>query len=334
MNTQLSRLVSLLKGSGVGLLVVLVSGITLATEVACQGSRLRRLPGVAVVAGPSPPVYVTSILGIQVPLAVGVAPDGSRLYVAEGEGDRTVRVIDLSNQAPLGTLSPPGTEPGTRKPMGVAVAPSGVVYVVDRLPSVVALYSPAGQWLGTLADPPQVSGAWQPLGVAVNAEGKVYVTNGSVRGRAVAGYDVQGRFVSAYGTISEGAATGVSYPAGMALGQNGNMFVSDSNHSRIAVLNQEGDIVASYGGSVGNESLALPRGIFIDRRGFLYVTDAPSHIVKVWDASQEPAKYLFSFGEPGSADGQLLYPNAVAVDSRGRIYVTDTGNDRIQIWAY
>ncbi|MBI4200873.1 MAG: hypothetical protein HY531_01120 [Chloroflexi bacterium] len=287
----------------------------------------------SLVSGPVPPVYVTSILGLQVPMAVGVTPDGTRLYVAEGEGDRTVRVIYLTTQAPPGTLTPPGTEPGTRKPMGIAVASSGVVYVVDRLRTLVDLYDPAGQWLGTLADPPYVSGAWQPLGVAVNAEGEVYVTNGSVSGPAIAEYDAQGRFITTYGTISQGA-TGVSYPNAMALAQNEYMFVSDSNHSRIVVMNTEGNVVTTYGGSVGDDSLALPRGTFIDRRGFCYVTDATSHVVKVWDVTQEPARFLFSFGEQGSADGQLLYPNAVAVDSRGRIYIADTGNDRIQIWAY
>ena len=283
--------------------------------------------------GPTPPAFVTSILGLRVPLAVGVAPDGSRLYVAEGDGDRTVRVIDLSTQAPLAALAPPGTKPGTRKPMGIAVAPNGVVYVVDRLRLAVDMYNPADQWLGTLADPPRLSGMWQPSGVAVNAEGDVYVTNGGVSGPAVAEYDGRSRFVTTYGIVSEGAA-GVSFPSALALGKNGYMFVSDSNHSRIAVLNEQGEIVTTYGGSVGEESLALPRGVFIDQRGFCYVTDATGHVVKVWNVSREPAKFLFSFGEPGSADGQFLYPNAVAVDGRGRIYIADTGNDRVQIWAY
>lgn len=44
--------------------------------------------------------------------------------------------------------------------------------------------------------------------------------------------------------------------------------------------------------------------------------------------------YIDSFGEKGTADGQLSFPNGLGADARGRLYVADWGNDRLQIWSY
>lgn len=306
------------------------------TAIACNpfnNRTVRNLPGVRQIVGPGEPVYQSSILGLSLPQGVAVANDGSRLYVAEGDGDRGIKAIDLNSRTVLGTFVPPGTTSGTRKPMGLAVAPSGVLYSVDRLRLVVDMFDPEGNWLGILPDPDVPGGQWQPLGVVVDSDGLISVTNGSNSGSAVAQYNGNGLFIGTYGLVS-GDTSGLSYPTGMAIGKQGVVWMSDSNNGRIVSLDSDGRIGAAYGRTVGPGSLALPRGIVIDGKGYCYVTDVTSHDVKVWDIDAEPANFLFTFGTGGISDGEFLYPNAIAVDDSGKLYIADTGNDRIQIWSY
>ncbi len=294
---------------------------------------VQRLPGIQAITGPIPPVYTASILGVKMPQSVAVAPDGNRLYVAEGDGDRGVRMVDLRTRTLLGSLTPPETTPGDRKPMSVALGRGGIVYVVDRRRSVVDMYDPTGQWLGMLPEPLNSKGLWEPLAVAVNAEGLVYVTNANPGGPALVEYNGDGRLLTSVGPTG-GNPSPLSFPTGIAMGANGYAFIADSNAGRVVAMDEAGAMVRTYGKTVGLEALALPRGVAIDRRGFMYVTDVTNDDVKVWDISTDPATFLFTFGSSGFADGELLYPNSVAADSNGRIYVADTGNDRVQIWAY
>lgn len=299
-----------------------------------KNRNVRNLPGVQAVTGPIPPIYTSSILGVKLPQAVAVNAEGTLLYVAEGDGDRGVRVLDLRTRGTVQNLFPPDSIPGKRKPMSIALASSGMLFVVDRVRNAVDMYDPQGQWLGILSDPPTAFGRWEPLGVTVSPKGALYVTNANPEGPPLAEYDIAGRFLTA---IEAGGSVPytLSFPTSLAvLGDKDYTFVADSNSGRVVVLDQSAALVATYGRTSGDEALALPRGISIDNRGFVYVADVTSDNVKVWDASTEPAKFLFTFGQSGFADGEFLYPNSVAVDGNRRIYVADTGNDRVQIWRY
>ena len=70
-----------------------------------------------------------------------------------------------------------------------------------------------------------------------------------------------------------------------------------------------------------------PRGVAINQRGEVVVTEWDGHCVLVFSPSGEK---LRSFGTYGSGQGQLNHPYGVAVDGEGNILVTDSDNDRIQ----
>lgn len=304
----------------------------------CQtlpGSRaVRRLPGVAAITGPTPPVFVSNILGLVVPVSVAPSPDNQRLYVAEGDEDREVKIINLSDRTATGALNPPGSDPGKRKPLAIAVGPQGLVFVLDRLRLTVDMYGPDDRWLGTLPDPAQSLGPWEPLGLGVAPDGSVYVLNGAPEGPTLVQYASNGALSRVIQLQASPETAPLAFPSGLAIGQDGNLFISDSNNGRVVVMDQTGRLTQSYGGSIGPEQMAIPRGLVIDGRRRLYVTDSTNHVIKVWDISTNPATFLFDFASGGSADGELLYPNAVAVDSRGVLYVADSGNSRVSLWSY
>lgn len=61
----------------------------------------------------------------------------------------------------------------------------------------------------------------------------------------------------------------------------------------------------------------------------VYITDSKGHRINVYD---KKGKYLFSFGQEGTKEGEFVYPNALALDSQSNIYVGEFQNQRIQIF--
>ena len=72
-----------------------------------------------------------------------------------------------------------------------------------------------------------------------------------------------------------------------------------------------------------------PWGIAVAPNGHTFIADYTSHQIYVFD---EQRKYIRSFGQPGSGNGQLQYPEGIAVDAEGRMYVADYGNHRIEVF--
>jgi uncharacterized protein (TIGR03437 family) len=142
-------------------------------------------------------------------------------------------------------------------------------------------------------------------------------------------------------------------PAGIALGANGNLFVSDSGNNRVL----EYPAGAGYGASairvygqpsmassirasqVSAQTLSGPQGIAVDAASNLYVADAGANRVLIFPNTQNapiagmPATFVLGQPEFGTATGgSIKSPGDVAVDSVGRIYVADRGNNRVLIF--
>ena len=72
-----------------------------------------------------------------------------------------------------------------------------------------------------------------------------------------------------------------------------------------------------------------PLGIAVAPNGHTFIADHTSHQIHVFD---EQRKYIRSFGQPGSGNGQLQQPVGVAVDAEGLVYVADYSNNRIEVF--
>jgi tripartite motif-containing protein 2/3/tripartite motif-containing protein 71 len=70
-----------------------------------------------------------------------------------------------------------------------------------------------------------------------------------------------------------------------------------------------------------------PRGVAINQRGEVVVSECGGHCVSVFSHS---GKKLLSFGTRGSDLGQFNYPREIALDDEGNILVADSRNHRIQ----
>ncbi len=284
------------------------------------------------------PHYLFSVNGPKRPLGIAVNSSGDRLYVTQSDGDRTVLAFDrLGNQ--VAVLKPPAKTGDMHVPVYVAVNPvTQDVYVSDRMAASIYIYSSSGTYRQTFAPQGNLGVDWSPMGLAFDSHGNLYVTN--VAGTApdqsgphqrVFEFAPDGKLTR---TLGEGSK--LNFPNGIAVDSSGNVYVSDSNNSRLLVFTPNGSIAGSISGGQGDSNLALPRGVALDNSGRLYVVDITANMVKMYHSLNGSLvlAYTGSFGSQGSDDGAFEFPNGIAVDTHARIYVADRDNNRVQVWSY
>jgi len=117
-------------------------------------------------------------------------------------------------------------------------------------------------------------------------------------------------------------------PSGVAVDQQGNVYVVDTSGSRVEKLSATGQLLTTFG-QLGPDAASLrrPRGIALDAQGNLYIADTANHRIQRFSAAGEP---LGPWGVIGSGPGEFILPSSLAFDSSGNLYVADTGNHRIQ----
>jgi DNA-binding beta-propeller fold protein YncE len=117
-------------------------------------------------------------------------------------------------------------------------------------------------------------------------------------------------------------------PSGVAVDDQGTIYVVDTGGSRIEKLSPAGQVELTIGRLGPDEAgLRRPRGIALDRSGALYVADTANHRIQRFSALGDP---LGAWGTIGSGPGEFILPTSLAFDSSGDLYVADTGNHRVQ----
>ena len=71
-----------------------------------------------------------------------------------------------------------------------------------------------------------------------------------------------------------------------------------------------------------------PWGVAVGQNGHIFATDYNKHQIHVYDKQR---KYIRSFGQQGSGNGQLFSPTVIAVDHDNRLYIGNYSNNRIEV---
>jgi len=122
------------------------------------------------------------------------------------------------------------------------------------------------------------------------------------------------------------------YPAFLAVGPDGTLFVSDGMNFRIQSFDRTGKFVRAFGAlGDGPGSFARPKGVAVDSEGHVYVADAAFNNVQVFDAN---GRLLLPFAQMGRGAGELWLPLGLAIDRDDHVYVADRYNNRVQIFEY
>ena len=134
----------------------------------------------------------------------------------------------------------------------------------------------------------------------------------------------------------------LSFPSGVAVDNDGNVYISDYYSQRVRRVDTTGTITTiagsgepGYGGDDGTAAearLFFPWGVAADHAGNLYITDSGNHRVRRIDTTGTVATFAGT-GQPGfdqdvglAVETPLASPTGVAVDGSGNLYFSGPFN--------
>lgn len=289
------------------------------------------------------------------PSGVAVDADG-RLYVAE-IGNQVIRTIGVDGVVatvagqPLAQGYVDETAGAVRfsLPRGVAIAPSGKVYVADFSNNVIRVISPngvcttlAGSGLTGTTDGLGAAAQFNgPAAVALNDDGVLYVAD--YNNHAIRKILTNGLVMTIAGSAgTSGTADGAGElarfknPSGLAADHAGNLFVADFNNHTIRKIDANGMVttlagtpgVGGYTNGVGTSAtFSGPTAVTVDDFGTVFVADFTNNVIRAVAPDGTVSTFAGS-GTAGSADGlgtaaTFNRPSCVAVDAGGNLFVTD-----------
>lgn len=119
-------------------------------------------------------------------------------------------------------------------------------------------------------------------------------------------------------------------PSQIAVNQDGKILVSDCYHRIHLIHPDNGRVVKTVGSrGTGPTQFYFPSGIAFNPRNLKLYIVDKCHRVQVFNSD---LTYFTSFGKEGHNLGEFSSPNGIACDSNGRVYVSDSGNYRIQVF--
>ncbi len=183
---------------------------------------------------------------------------------------------------------------------------------------------------------------WSPVGIRFDSEGNLLITNMVATKHSVVVFP-SGSIAEKFSEFSpqvvefgqEGNGSGqFSFPNAVVEDSKGNYYISDGNNGRISVWTSEPSYSGFFGFGSNDQSLNLPRGIWMDVNDRLFVADSVGQYIRVYDVSGEEPAFLYNIGEFGLDDGYFNFPADIFIDGTGRMYVADRKNSRVQVWSY
>lgn len=218
-------------------------------------------------------------------------------------------------------------------PIGIAVAPSGEVYVTDARLRVVR-FNAAGEFLGQWGREGNGPGEFSnPIGVAVGPDGAVYVAD--YEQDRIQQFTATGEFVRAFGRSGAGPGE-FNAPAGLDIDGAGSLYVADFYNHRVQQWGQNGSVerVIGHPGRLGPGALHYPTGVTVDAQGALLVADAYNYQLQWFTADGQFLRrvgyhVLWLWPRPVSSSAGFFVPTDTAVGADGVIHVADSGNHRV-----
>lgn len=307
----------------------------------------------------------------RVPAGLSFDKKGN-LYIADRENHR-VRKVDrrgnITTFAGNGTAGfsgdgGPATEASLNLPSGIVIDDEMNVYIADRSNDRIRVVDARGiihTYVGTGKDgfsgdngPATKAQLNKPFGVALDKKHNLYIAD---RGNN------RIRKVSPMGIISSVAGDGsfffigdngpaykasIAGPTGVAVDDQGNIFIADRNNNRIREVDTNGLIrtVAGTGQQDYNgdselareTNLYLPFAVAFDPKGNLLVVDRSHYRVRSIDLKKGAVETIAGNGlkkfrgDGGPAAGAVLnFPHGLAVDSKDNLYIADKSHNRIRV---
>lgn len=267
------------------------------------------------------------------PINVASCGDG-RVFISDTLKDK-VSIYDFNKN----TIHYLAEDANFQNPTGLAADADCNIYVVNTKRKMVYVYDKNEKPSFSFGGDDLFE--W-PVGVAVDAErGRIYVTD--VRKHDVLAFDMKGNILYSMlekaGKDADPVEATFNFPVDVDVASDGRVVVLDSMNARVKVYSPEGDFQAAWGrrGDSG-QSFGLIKGLAIDSEDNIYVTDADSNSVKIFDIEGNP---LTSFGSEYRQAGRGVIAAAgfylisgIDVDPKGGIFIADQLAKSFQVFQF
>jgi hypothetical protein len=306
------------------------------------------------------------------PAAVAIDASGN-LYIAAGTSHAVYKVAAQGNVISTVTTSGCGTgavATTLQNAAGIAVAPSGEIYVSDSnanhvcrissdytTVSVYAGFSTGSAGVAGDGGPATSAGLQGPRGLALDSSGNLYIadaTNHRIRmvDRVTGNISTKAGMLggaAAFGFSGDGGpatAARLNLPVAVALDAIRNIYISDSNNNRIRRVDSGGTIttiagspVSTFSGDLGpatSAGLLSPSGVALDALGNIYIGDSGhGRVRKIVKAAGNIIDTVAGTGGAYSGDGgdplQAGLSIASVAESNGlTLYATDSTHFRVR----
>lgn len=259
------------------------------------------------------------------PTGVGFDDDGN-IFVAD-TGKKRIVVFDGDGNF-LRVYGEAGKEEKKLwNPIDVAITPDGRSFVVDKSQKKLVEFDASGRAVRdiTIEEAPTSVEISDDL-MYVTTDSGVLIAN--LRGELQTGYIKRGKEAGSF-----------DRPGGVAVDENGTLYVADSLNYRVQAISTKGEPLWQYGEPVPadkavqfqseDRKFGLPSSIAVDENGLIYVVDGMNHEVEVLDTEGNSIEVI---GDTGHGDGAFYYPDGIDYHN-GRIAIADKFNDRIEVFS-
>ena len=228
----------------------------------------------------------------------------------------TVSVSSVILGAPSGELK------GVLQPYGLAATDTDDIIVVENGKDCVSIFKQDGKHVRTI----QAKGSKKfnrPRGVVILKTGLVVISDED----GLKHFTMEGKHITVVGKPGSSPME-FNYPSGMALSQDGKVYVCDTFNQRIQILNAD----LSFHGLIGDTrppgKLCGPYDIAFNSCGRFYVADYSDDCVKIFS---EEGMYLSSFSDKGG-DSSLKHPVSVHVNANDHVFVGEEKASGISVF--
>ena len=227
-----------------------------------------------------------------------------------------------------------GSAPGQlNDPTGVAVTDTEV-FVSDARNGRIQVFDHQGHFKRKFGTPGDGIGELgRPMNLTIHND-KLYVPE--YMNDRIQVFSLAGEPLRAIGSPGKGPGQ-FNAPAGVAVADNGDLFVVDFYNHRVQHLKADGSFVKQWGttGKTGRgvREFTYPTDVALGKDGMLYVADGYGNRVQTFDTT---GNFLRKWGGPfaiglyGPFKGWFTTTTSIAPGLNGEVFVADFYNDRIQ----
>lgn len=283
--------------------------------------------------------------GLLRPTGIARAADGT-VYIAElPNTDAPARLLSVDPKGVIHLVAPPTQQWDRPKPVSVAVAPDGTLYVLDKGDFCIQKRAPDGSW-SVFASDDNLNGNCR---LTLGPDGSLYVAMGDLP--YIVRYLPDGSHITFAGNPAQAgyspdgtpaASVLLNSPSGMWYG-NGQLYVSDPGNGLVQAFDMSrsdhpvkaiaGTRAPTQTGLATNIAISSPTGMAVDPQGRVVVAEATGHTIKRLDG--ENLVVIAGSSKGPAVDGvpalkaQFNAPSGLAYDG-SVLYIMDAVNEQLR----